>query len=128
MLLFEPRHTHLKADLSEIPENLRKYLQISLRNMQAYLTDSFSNNAMNRIEQSMDQPTNEYFIYSSHNTYLKGHQLYGDSSVEMYAYAINLGCRCVELDCWVNSILKLGWEKQRAKNNSRNDFHNRYPL
>jgi hypothetical protein len=100
----------LKADLSEIPENLRKYLQISLRNLQAFLTDSFSNNAMNRIEQSMDHPTNEYFIYSSHNTYLKGHQLYGDSSVEMYAYAINLGCRCVELDCWVFSFLIIRME------------------
>jgi len=51
-------------------------------------------------DQSMDYPTTDYFVYSSHNTYLKGHQLYGDSSVEMYAYAINLGCRCVELDCW----------------------------
>lgn len=99
----------MKGDLSEIPENLRKNLHISLKNLQIFLIDNFANNAMNKLEQSMDYPSNDYFIYSSHNTYLKGHQLYGDSSVEMYAYAINLGCRCVELDCWVFLLFIQGW-------------------
>lgn len=88
--------------MSEIPENLRHHLHLTLNHFQSFLSDNVANNAMNKFEQSMDHPLNEYFVYSSHNTYLKGHQLYGDSSVEMYAYAIRLGCRCVELDCWVN--------------------------
>ncbi len=43
----------------------------------------------------MDQPLTHYFISSSHNTYLVDHQLYGQSAVEMYSRAFQLGCKCV---------------------------------
>ncbi|KAG6041596.1 hypothetical protein E4U41_003333 [Claviceps citrina] len=54
-------------------------------------------------EYTLDRPMNEYFISSSHNTYLLGRQVAGHSSVEGYIRALAQGCRCVEVDCWDGS-------------------------
>ncbi|CAK1357070.1 1-phosphatidylinositol 4,5-bisphosphate phosphodiesterase zeta-1 [Cercospora beticola] len=48
-------------------------------------------------------PLTEYFISSSHNTYLLAHQLYGSSSAVAYETALVAGSRCVEIDAWDNS-------------------------
>lgn len=48
-------------------------------------------------------PLPEYFISSSHNTYLMAHQLYGSSSASAYETALKTGSRCVEIDAWDNS-------------------------
>ena len=72
-----------------------------------YLT-SASNSPMDpafssSVYQNMNQPLSQYFISSSHNTYLETNQLTGTSSVDMYIRVLKTGCRCIELDCWDGS-------------------------
>ena len=76
--------------------------QLSVDGFLAYLMSdenaAIPVDALDRTE-DMGKPLSHYFINSSHNTYLTGHQLNGRSSVEMYRQSLLVGCRCVELDC-----------------------------
>ncbi|KAK7751265.1 hypothetical protein SLS62_006810 [Diatrype stigma] len=85
----------------------------------AYLT-SKDNHQLIRTpsDYSLDRPVNEYFISSSHNTYLVGRQVADVSSVEGYIMTLVRGCRSVEIDCWDGSdgqpIVKHGFMMTNA--------------
>jgi hypothetical protein len=71
-----------------------------LKKFESWLT-SEKGNAQRPLEpQNLNYSLNNYFISSSHNTYLSGNQLTSDSSTDGYKNVLLRGCRCVEIDIW----------------------------
>eukprot|EP01091_Cochliopodium_minus_P008792 TRINITY_DN204_c0_g2_i1.p1 TRINITY_DN204_c0_g2~~TRINITY_DN204_c0_g2_i1.p1 ORF type:complete len:766 (-),score=273.84 TRINITY_DN204_c0_g2_i1:34-2310(-) len=104
--LFLKESQREEVSLQECERIIRQYKtgsKFDKLGFQQYML-SEENNVMDpkygSIYQDLNHPLNHYFIDSSHNTYLSGHQLKGESSIEMYSSALRRGCRCVELDVW----------------------------
>ncbi|UYV79545.1 hypothetical protein LAZ67_17003070 [Cordylochernes scorpioides] len=114
---FEPQENQVELQGAMSPQdggalfthnsyNLRVCLCVSLMFAPGFsdmlASDAFSifRKEHKQVCQDMEQPLNNYFVASSHNTYLLAGQLMGDSSVEGYIRALQRGCRCLELDCW----------------------------
>lgn len=74
--------------------------RMDLDHFSSFLMSSRNSLSSKLVSQDLKQPFCNYFVNSSHNTYLLSDQLVGTSSVEGYIRALQRGCRCVELDCW----------------------------
>ena len=74
--------------------------KFDLKALLDYLASSAGNALAPLPEADLTHPMPEYFISSSHNTYLTGNQLYGDASTEAYRNVLLRGCRCIEIDVW----------------------------
>ncbi|KAG9142542.1 hypothetical protein Leryth_011637 [Lithospermum erythrorhizon] len=57
----------------------------------------------NKVQHDMTAPLSNYFIYTSHNTYLTGNQLSSDCSDVPIIEALHRGVRVIELDMWPSS-------------------------
>lgn len=82
------------ADLNRITKDHFEAYLLAIEN------DAFDPTKETFDKADMDQPLSEYWINTSHNTYLIGDQYTSHSSVEMYSNALYRGCRCLELDIW----------------------------
>ena len=84
-------------------KNIEIKLELNLKEFSTML-NSFLLTVYDKKYQIKDLNTShslvDYYINSSHNTYLKGHQLVGESDSKMYAFAVLNGYRLVELDCY----------------------------
>ncbi|KAK2518497.1 Plcz1 [Columba livia] len=87
-------------------EEVRKRRQMSFEGFIRYLSSddcSVLKKDRRTVYQDMNQPLCDYFISSSHNTYLISDQLIGPSDLWGYTSALLKGCRCLEIDCWDGS-------------------------
>ncbi|RVE71657.1 hypothetical protein OJAV_G00054010 [Oryzias javanicus] len=90
-------------DRYEIEETARENRSMTFEGFLRYMESKdccVFNQAHTSVYQDMDQPLTNYFISTSHNTYLTGDQLIGKSHLDAYVWALRKGCRCLEIDTW----------------------------
>ncbi|KAF3933977.1 hypothetical protein ABW19_dt0208563 [Dactylella cylindrospora] len=95
----QTQHDTLPTD-GEVAALLNKDGDISFAEFTKYFTGQESNLIAPPPPSDLDHPLTSYFISSSHNTYLVGHQLYGTSTAQGYINVLNRACRCIEIDVW----------------------------
>lgn len=84
------------VQLLEPGELFDKYQSDGHWNLESLTEFLLSSDNSQAVEQDMTRPLPEYFISSSHNTYLVGEQWRGESTVEGYIRVLLAKCRCVE--------------------------------
>lgn len=98
------KRTQLQDDSEQFIKRLFQKLShdsdyLKIDDFTNYLTSSYLS-PTKQISEDFTRPLNEYYISSSHNTYLLGRQVGGSSSIEGYTKALQRGCRSIEIDIW----------------------------
>ncbi|KAH8698500.1 phosphoinositide-specific phospholipase C [Talaromyces proteolyticus] len=105
VLIFERVVRRARARTQSQPDFTEGYLpRMNLDALSSFLQSEANGIYSSHAPESpFDRPLNEYYISTSHNTYLLGRQVAGASSTEAYITALQQGCRCIEIDCWDGS-------------------------
>lgn len=98
MLIRELEKSDSTSTLAVSPRGLIPLGELSRHGFERFLKSAY-NDILDPVERTvnhaMDRPLCEYFISTSHNTYLMGHQITGSSTLEGYVYSLQRGCRFV---------------------------------
>ncbi|GLT52019.1 hypothetical protein SLA2020_253830 [Shorea laevis] len=102
--VMEARETVEKV-LQKRHHNTKTGMQtLTLEDFQHYLFSADLNPPIrDKVHHDMEAPLSHYFIFTGHNSYLTGNQLWSDSSDVPIIKAVKNGVRVVELDLWPNS-------------------------
>ncbi|CUM65719.1 uncharacterized protein PRCAT00003367001 [Priceomyces carsonii] len=108
--LFKHFTANIQKETFSEEQLLKLFTKFCMENKDYWRPENFNNFLLSKYSSPLhnlgddveyfSHPLNEYYISSSHNTYLTGRQFVGESSVEGYIKALQRGCRCVEIDVW----------------------------
>ncbi|KAI4256055.1 MAG: hypothetical protein L6R42_006423 [Xanthoria sp. 1 TBL-2021] len=94
------QHTTPQASLPPRHHEDKPNGSVDLKHLAEYLASPEGDAMMPLGDTDLTYPISNYFINSSHNTYLTGNQLYSESSTDAYTNVLLRGCRCIEIDVW----------------------------
>ncbi|KAL8772323.1 MAG: hypothetical protein Q9209_002535 [Squamulea sp. 1 TL-2023] len=100
---------------------------IDLSDLVDYMFSSEGNAMMPLEEIDLSFPISNYFINSSHNTYLTGNQLYSDSSGDAYKSVLLRGCRCIEIDVWDGDARSSSAEAEEKAEEKKHKYRPHFP-
>ncbi|KAL8712458.1 MAG: hypothetical protein Q9220_003306 [cf. Caloplaca sp. 1 TL-2023] len=129
---FQPRTASLPSQGTDPPSSvgqatISKSPSIDLKLLMEYMVSSEGRAMMDLTETDLGYPISNYFINSSHNTYLTGNQLYSESSTDAYMNVLLRGCRCIEIDVWDGDTKSSSDVKEEKSEEKKHRFRPHLP-
>ncbi|CCU76570.1 phospholipase C [Blumeria hordei DH14] len=94
--------SRFQAWLSRVQETPNIILDQEEYSFDDWLQTTYQTGALEALEnpkpKDLSKPLSNYYISSSHNTYLSGNQWLSKSQTSAYKNVLRRGCRCIEID------------------------------